>query len=960
MNTVPDSQSPDNGDKKTFYADTTRKPDVLPLNPDGIPTAMRDAPRWVGWKLVLNNKKWTKVPVQVCGRNASSTNPKTWATFAEVLVAYHAGKFDGIGFVLGDGFAGIDLDDVRDRKTGELVPWASDLVTTATTYAEVSPSGTGVKVYGQGKWVGKWHKRRHPSGTGDIEVYDAGRFFIVTGHTETSPAYGLTDIQPALDNLAGLFAPPSPPPVAPSGAVDMTDDALVELARRSRQGDKFSRLWAGDTSGNGGDDSAADLALCGILCFWCGPNSGRIDRLFRQSKLMRDKWDERRGDRTYGQRTVETAVASCSEWYDPTTASGRYRRNRPTDPRPVAGAVDRPSILLTTEEHEVNAAALAALTREPDVYQRGGLLVHVTHEPSDCTVICKPVSEPKVRELPKPLLREVLTRVACWQREKASGGDVTTVPAHPPTWAVDAVHARGQWPGVRRLEAVVTHPVMLRDGTFLTANGYHPPSGLLVALPAGLSVTVPDAPTRADVDAAVETLLDPLTDFPFATHSHRAAFLAALLTPLAWFAFEGPAPLFLIEANVRGAGKGLLADVIAITMLGRRFSPMTYTNDKDELRKRITTLAVEGDRLALLDNITGVVGNDVLDAALTTSYWKDRKLGSNQSYDGPLNATWYGTGNNVQFLGDTPRRVLPIRLESQYERPELRNDLKYPDLRAYVPSRRGLLLSAALTILRAYLLAGRPKHGLAAWGSYEQWSDLVREAVVFAGLPDPGLTREGLHAVADQDAALMGVILDGLARMDSRGKGMTAAELVERMSAGPREEWAELRAAVEELCGKADATAIGYKFREFRSRNFGGRMLSSEPSGKHAARWQVRHAGGRMCRTDTPHAADPRRHTPPAVGDGGDVGHAQAPPEPTSPPVLTSAPVPVWEDADAFNALLERAWWVWSAVLDWLSLPAETAFSDVPSPLRQRAADYLEGVARRREATAVPSAQDGP
>lgn len=179
------------------------------------------------------------------------------------------------------------------------------------------------------------------------------------------------------------------------------------------------------------------------------------------------------------------------------------------------------------------------------------------------------------------------------------------MPAHPPDWCVGAVHDRGDWPSVRRFDAVVTHPVLLPDGSILSANGYHPRYRLLACLPPGLAVEVPDAPNAADVAAAVETLLDPLANFPFQTPAHRAAWVAGLLTPLVRFAFAGPAPFFLIDGNVRGVGKGLLADVAALILTGRRFSVMNYTNDREELQKRITALVMEGEDLVLLDNAAG-------------------------------------------------------------------------------------------------------------------------------------------------------------------------------------------------------------------------------------------------------------------------------------------------------------------------------------------------------------------
>lgn len=311
------------------------------MNPDDIPTDLKAVRRWVLWSLVWKAKKngtgkWDKVPKTVAGKNASSTDSQTWGTFDKVFAAYQSGGFAGIGFMLGDGFVGIDLDDVRNPFTGEITAgWAAELLTATSTYADVSPSSTGVKVFGRGVWVGDWHKRLHPSGMGEIEVYDGGRFFTVTGHIAGNCA-GVADIQPALDSLSQLFDPkpsddvPPHPPVAFGGGCSMPDDELLEHIRRSAQGPKFVCLWAGDASEYSGDASRADLALCGILAFWCRGDADRIDRLFRRSRLMRAKWDERRGTSTYGRDTIEKALSGKTEFYTPPGPRATFTTTRNT------------------------------------------------------------------------------------------------------------------------------------------------------------------------------------------------------------------------------------------------------------------------------------------------------------------------------------------------------------------------------------------------------------------------------------------------------------------------------------------------------------------------------------------------------------------------------------------------------------------------------------------------------
>jgi hypothetical protein len=343
--------------KARFYSDPTHRPVVLPPDLDAIPAELRAENRWVLWRLVWKPKgrRWTKAPFRPDGRAAKSNDPTTWTTFDVAVAAYQAGGFDGIGFVLGDGFAGIDLDDVRDPGTAALTPDAAALVERFATHAEISPSGSGVKLVGRGDWRAGWHRKPFPGG-GEIEGYSAGRYFTVTGRAVRSSP--VVEIQAAIDELAARF-------VGPAAGADLTkpnlpsdDDELVRRATTATNGAKFARLWAGDTTDSGGDESRADLALCGMLAFWAGGDAARIDQLFRRSGLMRPKWDHRRGDSTYGQRTVAKALEGKTEFYTP----GRGKTDPPAgDGSPAQGAaVPHPPI------HEEDRRAETAFWTEFD------------------------------------------------------------------------------------------------------------------------------------------------------------------------------------------------------------------------------------------------------------------------------------------------------------------------------------------------------------------------------------------------------------------------------------------------------------------------------------------------------------------------------------------------------------------------------------------------------------------
>jgi hypothetical protein len=386
---------------------------------------------------------------------------------------------------------------------------------------------------------------------------------------------------------------------------------------------------------------------------------------------------------------------------------------------------------------------------------------------------------------------------------------------------------------------------------------------------------------REQAVAALDELLEVVRDFPFDREAHKAAWLAALLTPLARFAFTGPAPLFLGDANVRAAGKGLLLDCIAYILTGKGFTVATYTDDRDELRKRITSLALGGDRLVLFDNLEGRFGNGVLDAALTATSWEDRILGVNRMARAPLFVTWYATGNNVLVGADTARRVCHIRLESDRERPEERADFRHPHLLEHVSANRARLLAAALTVLRGYCFAGRPDQGLTPWGSFNSWSRLVRSAVVWLGLPDPGETRLLLQEQADVSARSMEVVLSCWGQMDQDRRGLTAAEVIHRLykePPSPAPDWhADLKDAIEALVGRADARLLGNRLRSYRRRVFCDRYIDQAGTQQRAARWavypadQLRQRAGQTHQTHQTHS-EPR----PGASESGESGESAA------------------------------------------------------------------------------------
>lgn len=310
---------PENTTDASTVGDRPAKPTALRPIFDRMLRELRDSARWVLWRYEWSpaTSKWTKVPYRATGSGkASTTNAKTWTTFDRTRAAYERGHLeaDGVGWVIGDGIVGGDIDACRDPATGELTAEAAAILTEMRSYAEVSPSGTGVRYFALGTLPADGRKR------GSYEMYDGdgGRYLTITGHQidGTPGTIERRDVELATVHARHIAAPacadrndePRRPITTPTGkGVHLSDAEVLDRMRRTNP--NAGALYDGDTSAHGGDHSAADLALAGHLAWWCDYDPEQVDRLFRGSGLMRPKWDNpaRRGE-TYGQGTIREAL----------------------------------------------------------------------------------------------------------------------------------------------------------------------------------------------------------------------------------------------------------------------------------------------------------------------------------------------------------------------------------------------------------------------------------------------------------------------------------------------------------------------------------------------------------------------------------------------------------------------------------------------------------------------------
>lgn len=284
-----------------------------------IPEELKQLKQWVCWKGVADSArpgKIKKIPVNArTGGNAQSNNPDTWCDYETALAA--SKQFSGIGLMFAGGYFGIDIDDAEQEikafRAGDNENLIAEFIYSLESYAEYSQSGKGIHIICKGS-LPEGGRRK-----GKVEMYSEGRFFIMTGKPAAEYA-NIADCTEAIKPLHAKYIGTNTPEEyhhIESVPMDLDEQQLVELALKSKQGQAFQTLLGGFWQGLYKSQSDADLAFCNMLAFWCGRDIGKMDRIFRSSGLMREKWDRPTGNSTYGQITLNKAIVGCREVFTP-------------------------------------------------------------------------------------------------------------------------------------------------------------------------------------------------------------------------------------------------------------------------------------------------------------------------------------------------------------------------------------------------------------------------------------------------------------------------------------------------------------------------------------------------------------------------------------------------------------------------------------------------------------------
>ena len=653
-----------------------------------------------------------------------------------------AGRADGIGFMLKDSeVAAADLDHVRDAQTGEIIGWAKRLCVEADQlglYREVTVSGSGLRFIGlsHGSELHRKFTFHRKSGAG-IELYrNTARYITISGLQEGS-CEELPPIDDYLDTLVARFdqqptATPSFDPLDFNNAGAQADyfrDLIENGAPEGERSEKFQEVvW--HLAGMGW---TIEQIVDELSKYPNGIGAKYAARLLTEVTRSFGKWQRRRRAHAQG-----AAAAANTPWPQIKIVPGEL-------PRVVNEAED---------------ALLLLPGRE--IYQRGGMLVRPVLNQSLKASADRDTESWQLVLVTRSHLVEILCCAAQFLRYDKRGQKF--VPADAPEKVAETyLNRQGRWK-LPLLVGIVNTPFLRADGSICETAGYDPESHLLFKPESQVFPPVPQYPSRADAEGALEQLQTLIATFPFVTDADRAVALAGILTVLDRRSMS-TAPLIAFTSPTAGTGKSLLVDLMSVLATGKLMPVLSQGKNEEEFEKRLGASLLASDVCIAIDNCEAPLSGALLCQALTQGELNIRVLGYSRNVGTAMNATIFATGNNLVIAGDLTRRCLLGSLDAGVERPELRNF--NIDIIEETHARRGELVVAALTILRAWHVGQQVGESVQAvpYGGFADWSRRVREPLIWLGEADPCETVAKVRENDPQRDWLMTVVMQWKANL---------------------------------------------------------------------------------------------------------------------------------------------------------------------------------------------------
>jgi hypothetical protein len=488
----------------------------------------------------------------------------------------------------------------------------------------------------------------------------------------------------------------------------------------------------------------------------------------------------------------------------------------------------KPTIrVMPGELNRVVDAAELELAQSRRHYQRGGLIVTVVTDPG--------TRETLVQNISQPALVRALAGAATWERFDGRCQDWVRI--DPPARHAAVLYDSSSYPHLPVLNGLARQPYLLPDGSLMTQSGYDQVTGVFGVFDVR-AFSVPASPTRQQAEAALALLNDLLSEFPFAGTSDLAATLAALLTA-AVRPNLAHAPMFHVRAPMVGSGKSYLCELITAFATPQRGTPTAFPSDGEECRKLMLAELLRAPAVIEFDNLTSdLLAHKSLCTALTSEFISGRILGVSKTATVGTRVLFLSSGNNVGPVQDMTRRCLIICLNPGCEMPAARS-FKRPELVREVLRERGHYVSAALTIVRAWIVAGRPKTTCKSLAGYGDWSDLCRQPLLWLNCADP--TISVFEAMSeDPDRETLGRLLTAWQSVFGRTPAMVR-DAVKQASLFP-DEHVELREVLRDIAderGEINRRKLGWWIKRHAGRIVDGLRFVRASGNRSAEAWQV-------------------------------------------------------------------------------------------------------------------------
>jgi hypothetical protein len=483
--------------------------------------------------------------------------------------------------------------------------------------------------------------------------------------------------------------------------------------------------------------------------------------------------------------------------------------------------------VIAGEIHRVVDVAEEALAQCKRYYQRGGLITTVTTDPG--------TRDTKIQEISLPALVRALSGVATWERYDARAKD--WIRTDPPARHASVLFDSTSYLHLPVVSGLARQPYLRSDGSMMTVAGYDAETWMFGVFDSR-AFSIPAEPTREDAEKSLAMLSDLLAEFSFASKADFAATLTAILTASTRPSLP-TAPMFHVKAHMIASGKSYLCELIAAFATPQRGTPTSFPADDEECRKLLLAELLRSPAVVEFDNLTSdLVAHKSLCTALTSEHMSGRILGVSKTATVGTRTLFLSSGNNVGPVQDMTRRCITVKLSPQCEIPAART-FKRPELIREVLQERGRYVSAALTIIRAWIVAGRPKTACKALAGYGVWSDLCRQPILWLGCSDP--TASVFEAMAeDPDRETLVRFLE--AWWDAFGTVPTMIREAVSWTSGGSDSGNELREVLLDIAGERgeiNRRKLGWWIRRHAGRILESKRITRAAGNGSAERWRA-------------------------------------------------------------------------------------------------------------------------